>query len=562
MIASLNRVRALAAGGLLVLLVTSCRETAGGRAGVASGGTIVLSSPGDAGTLLPPFAGDQIAREVSDQLFDRLAEIGQDLNTVGDVGFTPRLARSWTWAKDSLSIAFAIDPRARWHDGRPVRASDVRFTFRLNKDSTSGSVITPLITNIDSVTTPDSLTAVMWFHQRRPDQFYEATYQMFVLPEHVYGAVPAAQLATSDLARRPVGSGRFRFVRWDPGVRIEIEADTANYRGRARLDRVIWALVPDGSTAATQLFTGQADLLENLIADLVPRVDSTPNLRVLRYQGLQYVMLTLNLRDPARKSAPHPVLGDLRVRRAIAMALDRDAMLRNVFDTLGTPASGPFARANGDTTIRLIPFDRAHAAELLDSAGWRAGADGMRRRNNQPLHLSLLVPNSSRPRMRYAVLIQEQLKAVGIDVAIDALAFPEYLSRITTGRFDVQLNNIATDPSPADARQNWTIDGGQDYGAYSNPTVDAAIDSAMQSFDRARSRQYWHRAYQQIVDDVPAIFLYEPLAMAAVHRRIHPEGIRADTWWANLADWWIPSNERIDRDRIGLRPAADSTTRR
>jgi peptide/nickel transport system substrate-binding protein len=545
---------------LAVMLATaSCGERAS-QGGGANGGTVVMSVPGDAGSLLPPFAYDQIAREVSDQLFDRLAEIGPGLNTIGDAGFQPRLARSWTWSKDSLSIAFALDPRARWHDGQPVRSSDVRFSFALNKDSATGSVITPYITSIDSVTTPDSLTAVVWFKRRSPEQFYDATFQVFILPEHVLGGTPHAQLATSELARHPIGSGRFRFVRWDPGVRIEIEADSANYRGRARLDRVIWSLAPDGSTAATQLFSGQSDYLDALNVDLAPRVDSSPTLRIVRYPGLQYAILGLNLNDPVRKNAPHPVLGDVRVRRAIAMALDRRAMLRNVFDTLGTLGAGPFPRAIGATSVVLPPFDRAHAAALLDSAGWALAPNGVRSRNSRPLHFSIIVPNSSRPRMRYAVLIQEQLKAVGVDAGIDVVAFPEFMARQQARSFDANINSVGTDPSPATVRLAWTAEGmkpgGQNYVGYNDPAFDAEIDSAIASFDRARGQQFYRRAYQRLVDDAPAVFLYEPLSMAGVHRRLRTEGMRAGEWWASLADWWIPANERIDRDRIGLRAAA------
>jgi peptide/nickel transport system substrate-binding protein len=401
---------------------------------------------------------------------------------------------------------------------------------------------------------------VVWFHRRGSEQFYDATYQQFILPEHILGSVPHGQLGTSDVGRHPVGSGRFRFVRWDPGVRIEIEADTANYRGRARLDRVIWSLAPDGSTAATQLFTGQSDFMDNLSADLVPRLDSVPSLRLLRYSALQLVVLGLNLHDPVHKTAPHPVFGDVRVRRAIAMALDRDAMLRNVFDTLGTHPTGPVPRSIGDSGVKLLSFDRAHAAALLDSAGWLTGPNGARSRNGRPLHFTLLVPNSSRGRMRYAVLIQEQLKSIGADVALDAVAFPEFMQRLQARSFDTQINNVAMDPAPSGARQYWTSEGlkpgGQDYVGYANPRVDAAVDSALATFDAKRRQEYLRRAYQQIVDDAPAVFLYEPLTMAAVHRRLRPEGLRADTWWANLADWSIPANERIDRDRIGLRAAA------
>src|SRR5688500_7680307 len=130
---------------------------------------------------------------VFDQIFDRLAEIGDSLNVVGDAGFKPRLARRWTWARDSLSIAFTIDSTARWHDGRPVRAEDVRFTFELYTDPTTGAHLAPSLGNIDSVSVTDSLTAVFWFKRRATQQFFDATYHMKVLPRHLLADAPRAR---------------------------------------------------------------------------------------------------------------------------------------------------------------------------------------------------------------------------------------------------------------------------------------------------------------------------------------------------------------------------------
>jgi peptide/nickel transport system substrate-binding protein len=548
------------ASSLSLFAITACSERAGDGAGGATGGTLIIVQSGNEPTpLLPPLAADVVARDVVDQVFDRLAEIGPEMNTYGDRGFQPRLARSWTWAPDSLSVAFSIDPRARWHDGQPVRASDVRFTFDLNKDPKTATQVTATIANVDSVTVRDSLTPVVWFHRRTPEQFYDFVYQLPILPEHVLKDIPRDKLASSDVVRHPIGTGRFRFARWDPGVRIELLADTANYRSRPKLDRVVISFAADGGAAITQLLSGQADFYENVPADVIPRVDSAGNVRLLRYPGIQYSFMVMNLRDPKRPGAPHPIFGDRRVRLAVSMALDRQAMLRNVFDTLGVLGSGPYSRSLGDTTITLPPFDRARAAALLDSAGWRAGPDGMRSKNGRPLAFTVIVPTSSRPRMRYAVLIQEQLKSIGARVDIESMDISSFITRLLGRNFDAGMGSWNTDPSISGIKQTWGKDGmangGQNVGSYLNPKFDALIDSALTTFDPARAKQQAHRAYQTLVDDAPAVWLYDPLLIAGVHKRIRPERLRADGWWTGLADWWIPANERIDRDRIGLRPA-------
>jgi len=134
---------------------------------------MVISVPADAATIFPPYVFDQVGVAVRDQLYDRLADIGDDLSTIGDIGFTPRLADHWEWARDSLSVAFHINPRARWHDGQPVRASDVRFSYRLYTDPKVGSSVSPEISTIDSVSVRDSLTPVVWFKPKRPEAFYD-----------------------------------------------------------------------------------------------------------------------------------------------------------------------------------------------------------------------------------------------------------------------------------------------------------------------------------------------------------------------------------------------------
>ncbi|HEX7937984.1 MAG TPA: peptide ABC transporter substrate-binding protein [Gemmatimonadaceae bacterium] len=545
-------------GAGLLLTLAACGDNAANAP--ATGGTVIMVAPSTWTPGPPPLVADQYSRMVSDQLYDRLAEIGPDLNTFGDAGFEPRLARSWTWAKDSLSITFALDPRARWHDGRPVRAEDVRFTLALLKDPKIGASVTALLGNIDSASVKDSLDAVVWFHKRSPEQFYDFVYQVQIMPEHIWASVPRDKLATSDAARAPIGSGRFRFSRFEPGVRFELVADTANYRGRAKLDRIVWTVAPDAGTAVTQLLSGQADVLEAVPPDVIPKVDSSATLRTMKFPGLFFSYLGFHVRDPKHPANPHPVLGDRRVRRALSMALDRDAMLHNVFDNLGTLGSGPFPRALADTGVKLLPFDRAHAAALLDSAGWVMTASGTRAKAGVPLAFSIIVPASSRPRSRYAVLIQEQLKAVGAAVTIESMEFTAFLDRQNKGAFDAALMSTGYDPSPSSVKQSWHSsgigNGGQNNVGYSNPVFDATLDSAMASFDPARAHALARRANQVLVDDAPGVWLYDNLSITGVHKRIRAVGLRGDEWWAGLADWWIPSGERVERDRVGLRPAS------
>ncbi|OYV73573.1 MAG: hypothetical protein B7Z72_02205, partial [Gemmatimonadetes bacterium 21-71-4] len=522
------------------------------------GGTLVIAAPGDADNLLPPLSTTMVGRAVVDLVFDHLAEIGDAMNTFGDAGFTPRLARSWTWAPDSTSIVFHLDPRARWHDGQPVRAGDVRFSLALAKNPKVASPFAQALANVDSATVLDSLDAKVWFHRHTPEEFFDVAYQLWIVPAHVYDTVPPEKLATSELARRPVGSGRFRFVSWQPGSRLEIQADTANFRGRARLDRVIWAISPDNDASFAQVMSGQADLLENATPDQLKAAAGHAGIRPFPWPSLQYAFMGMNFRSAKQRTRPNPFFADLRVRRAISMALDRRAMLHNVFDSLGAIGYGPFPRvlSTADTTLRIPRYDLAHAQALLDSAGWRTGPDSIRRKDGVPFEIRLIAPTSSAFRMSYAVLIQDALRKVGVKVDIDAAPFPVFFAKQTAGDFDAVLAGYSTDPDAAGAVQSWgtksIIPAGGNYLSYSDPTFDALVDSATASFNAAAARAYAVRAYQTIADDAPAVWLYDVLSVGLINTRFHEAPLRADGWWEHLADWTIPPAARIDRDRIGL----------
>lgn len=546
----------------LAALVIACGTNDGRPSDSPTGGTLIVAMPADPVDVFPPYTGDQSGAAVRDLVFDRLAQIGPDLSTLGDKGFTPQLANSWTWSPDSMSIAFSIDPKARWHDGKSVTAADVKYSFRAFTDPKAASPVAPLLTNIDSVSVRDSSTAVFFFKKHLPEQFYDVAYQLYIVPEHVYGKVPFDSLRTSEITRTPIGSGRFRFVSWKPDVQMELIADTANYRGRPKLDRLILAPADPG-TGATQLLTGQADFIQAFPIDRRLELDSSKVSRSIASPTQQYTFLGMNSFAPKSRREPHPIFGDIRVRRALSMAVDRAGMLRNVFGDLGRIARGafPMGLATSDSTIRLPAYDTAAAAAMLDSSGWKRGRDGMRARNGQPLRFRILVPNTSISRMKYASLLQEQFHRIGALTTIDQVDYKVFYDRVVpkgdrAGDFDTMVNAFQVDPSVGGAKQNWTTEAigpaGQNWMLYSNKTVDAALDSAVAAFDPAKAKVYASRAFQQIADDVPAIWLYDVIYVSGVNRRVAVPPLRTDGWTMNLADWSIPPAKRIDRDRIGL----------
>jgi peptide/nickel transport system substrate-binding protein len=552
--------RALAA--LLALAAACDRSGAGpiaGEGGGDVGGTVVIATAAEPATLFPPLAAGSPAAAVVDQVFDRLAEVGDSLGTFGDGGFRPRLASRWAWAPDSLAVTFTLAPGARWHDGRPVTSRDVAFSFAVATDPDVASPSSAFLANVDSISTPDSVTAVAWFKRRLPTQFFDLTYYMYVLPEHLLGRVPRAQLARSPFARRPVGSGRFRLEEWTRGERLVLAADAENYRGRPRLDRAVWSVAPDFGAATIRFLSGEADFFENLRAESVGQLERGEALRALPYPSLDYGFLQFNLRAADGSGGAHRLLADRELRRALTMAIDRERLVRNAVDTLAAVAVGPVPRAlaPGWQTLRQLPYNPARARAVLDSLGWAAGPAGARARAGVPLAFTVIVPTSSAVRQQLASLLQGQLRQVGAQVTVERLDLAAFNQRLQGRRFDAAVGGWHSDPNPVGVLQTWgrpgARPGGANFGAYESAAFDAHVDSALAAPDAARSQTQWLRAYQTAVDDAPAVWLFEPRNIAGAHRRLRVAGLRPDAWWARLGEWSIPAGERVGRDRVGLR---------
>jgi len=536
----------------MIAAIAACSEN-GAQQRPEYGGTIVIVSIQDPGVLFPPHMLSITARQISEQIYDYLADVGPDLNTLNDRGFRPQLASKWSWSADSMQIAFAINPRARWHDGERVTGRDVAFTFALNKNPELASRYESSLGNIDSVTAPDSLTAKFWFHRRLPTQFLDAAAQMLILPAHQLEHIRVSSLRGSPPP--PIGSGRFRLRKWNKGESVELVADTANYRGRGRVDRIIWTIVPDFPAALTRLLRGDADVFDGLRPQDLVDVEHQPAVRTVILPGMDYVFLRFNLRDPKDTTKPHPLFADRGMRRAIALALNRQALAKSILDTFAIVPAGPTVRVYPTTDPKLaqLPYDSAHAGALLDSLGWRRGADGMRAKNGRQLTFNITIPTNSLNRMRAGVILQDQLKRAGVRASLEQLDLSTELAREEAGSFDAALDVWTMAASPDGTRDGWTTEGigpnGVNFGYYKNPAFDAALDTALKA-DSAHARELFSRAYSIINDDAPAVWLYEARKIIGVHRRIRTNVMRPDAWWFSLADWYIPMAERVLRDRI------------
>src|SRR5437870_6281335 len=425
------------------------------------GGTLVFVTGSEPDILLPPLTQSSVGRDIHDQIFLKLADLGMSMNTVGDEDFEPLLAQRWEW-NDPRTLVFHLDPRARWQDGQPVNA----------------------------------------------------------------------------------------------GETIELAADSTFFLGRPHIRRLIWRSAPDLQVAISQLIANQADALEFLgPPDNVRRVRAAPQLTLYPYKSSNYAYLGFNLVANGDAARPHPIFGDRDVRRALAMSVDRAHLLQSVFGDFGKVPPGPMPQLSWiwDPETRQLPYDTAQAARLLAARGWRdSDGDGIRDRHGEKLAFRLLVPTTSSARRQYARLLQEQLRAVGAEVEIDEVENSVLIDRARGAKFDAVLGAWNPDLSPAASIvSTWTRAGfgGSNWLRYANPEFERQVERASTAGGRDAARAAWRAAIETLNADAPAVFLYSPDNVAAVHSRVADVRIRPDSWWALVRTWRIPADRLIDRDR-------------
>ena len=540
--------------GLTLAALTACGRQQP-RGVDVPGGSLVIATGADADAVLPPLIKTSVGKQVVDALFLPLAQNRNDVGLFGDEGYAPALAERWQWARDSLSITFFLDPRAKWHDQTPVRASDARYTLAAFRAPGVASDAVPAMVSIDSVSVVDSLTFTAWYGYRSATQFHDLVSNLTPIPEHVYGAIPFDSLPTAPLARLPVGTGKFRMATWLPNERIEVVADTTHWSGRPLLDRVIWRVIPTAVAQVRALVTGAADMVEVLRGPELATAQGDSTIRVNAWPSFAFAMTHFNLRDPAVPVRMHPIFGDPGVRRALSMAVDRTTLVANILDTLGVAMTSPFVSGHHIAGVTLAPFDTIGAAALLDSLGWRdTNGDNIRDKAGRPLAFSLSAPVSSPSRLRASEIMQAAFTRIGARVTLQHVQNAVMMADNGAGKFDATLMGYSGDPNPATLRQYWKSEQhgqGTNWGGYRNPAFDALIDSAARAADPDIARAQYTRAGRLLAADAPGIWIYELRSASGIHKRFRVATVRPDAWWANLDRWSVDPAQLKPRDRLG-----------
>jgi len=442
---------------------------------------IIESSP----TNLDPRVGlDAQSERIDELIFDDLLDRDQHLNV------KPALADSWE-TPDPKTYIFHLHHGVKFHDGRPLTARDVKWTFDSVLQGKIRTTKSAVYRPIDHIDAPDDYTVV--FHLKEPF----ATF-LWNVSDGAIGIVPEG--STGEVTAHPIGSGPFRFVSAEQDKDVVLERNPDYWGQKARIPRVRFAVVPDDTTRALELRKGSADVLSNALPfDTVVALEKDKNLTILRGPGTVLSYMAFNLRDP--------VLRDVRVRRAIAYSIDLAPILKYLGRGFERPAYSilPPESWAYDGDVPHYDYHPEKARALLDQAGYPA-VNGVR------FHLTMKTSTEGSTRVLAAVL-QQQLRDVGIALDIRTFEFATFFSDVTHGAFQLySLRWIGGNEDPDIFEYVFHsakfTPNGANRGFYSNPKVDSLINQAKSELNQDARKQLYAQVQQILAEDVPSLNLW------------------------------------------------------
>lgn len=527
----------------LVLAVTLVATlVATGRASAsAMGRTLRIGLVQQPNSLDPLHATQFYENYIAEATFSGLAVIDDRGAVVPDLAEAIPTRRNGGISADGKTLAYRLRPNLHWSDGAPLRSADVRYTLERMRDPATNFAQLSVYAPIARIETPDPRTVVV----RLKAPWADATAELFVggesgsiVPQHVLARV--RDLNASSFESKPIGSGPYVVERWNRGSSIVLRANPTYFLGKPAIDRIDIDFVPDQTVLGLQIRTHEIDFSPQLDATDAAQLEHAPGFSFADPATYSDEELIFNLRR-----AP---FDDVRVRRALALALDRAEIVRTVYHGFAEvgddqlPAQSPYHVR--DPTLRPSG-DLPRARALLDEAGWRVASDGKRARAGAPLAFALTIPSGFVAVAAVAVQLQATWRSLGIDVTLRPIASNQLFAPVTgtlsRGDFDVDLETDGYANVPDHSGWITTADApphGLNYARFSDPDVDRWMRSARESTDVAKRRAFYTKIAVRLRERapvVPFVWVHRPTVWNAALAGVRPETVNSDFW--NVYAW-------------------------
>jgi peptide/nickel transport system substrate-binding protein len=474
--------RALSFVALPLTLLAGCSKQPAPNPNV-----IVVAIQSGPNSLDPRFGTDDASQKIHDLIFDTLMGLDDSMRV------TPRLAERLEHP-DPLTYVATLRRGVKFHDGHELTSADVVYTFGGFIDPNSVSPRKGAYRELASVEARDRYTVVFTLEQPFPS--FPINLVMPIIPDG----------ATQSLRDHPVGTGPYRFVRYRVDDSVELTPFNDYFNGRPRNEGLVLKIVPDDIMRGLELRKGTTDIVVNdLSPDIAHQLEGDNRLQQVTSQGVDYQYIGLNLRDPA--------LRDVRVRQALAYAIDRQAIVEYLRRGLATPAVGllpPLSWAFAPDTFSF-PYDPARARALLDEAGYPdPDGDGPASR----LQLTLKIANTQEFQRLQASVIQQNLRAIGVDLDVRTYEFATMYADVLSGHFQMYAlqwtAGALADPDILRRvlHSNQVPPAGFNRGYFSDPRVDALLDEASAQSDEPRRIALFQEVQRRVAHEVPYISLW------------------------------------------------------